>query len=156
MLKEFKEFAIRGNMVDMAVGIIVGAAFGTVVKSLVADIIMPPVGLLLGKVDFSNLFMTLRDGATTAGPYTTLEAARNAGAVTLNYGLFINELIALLIVALAVFVLVKNMNRVRLQFEAEQAAPAPAQPTTKDCPQCYTPIPIKAHRCPNCTSELAL
>ncbi len=154
MLKEFKEFALRGNMVDMAVGIIIGAAFGTVVKSLVADIIMPPIGLLLGKVDISNLFITLRDGAT-AGPYGTLEAAKNAGAVTLNYGVFINEVIALLIVALAVFYMVRSMNRLRKQFEQEQPAVV-AAPTTKECPECSMSIPIKARRCPNCTSALAM
>jgi large conductance mechanosensitive channel len=154
MLKDFKEFALRGNMVDMAVGIIIGAAFGTVVKSLVADIIMPPIGLLLGKVDISNLFITLRDGAT-AGPYGTLEAAKSAGAVTLNYGVFINELIALLIVALAVFYMVRSMNRLRKQFEREQPAVA-AEPTTKECPECSMSIPIKARRCPNCTSALAM
>ncbi|MFZ0426654.1 MAG: large-conductance mechanosensitive channel protein MscL [Acidobacteriota bacterium] len=152
MLKEFKEFAMRGNMVDMAVGIIMGAAFGTVIKSLVSDVIMPPIGLMLGKVDFSNLFVTLRNGAT-AGPYGTLETAREAGAVTLNYGVFLNEVIALVIVALAVFVLVKNMNRLRKEFEEEQPA---AAPTTKDCPECFSSIPIKARRCPHCTSELAV
>ena len=154
MLKEFKEFALRGNMVDMAVGIIIGAAFGTVVKSLVADVIMPPIGLLLGKVDFANLFITLRDGAT-AGPYATLEAAKGAGAVTLNYGVFLNELISLLIVALAVFFMIRGMNRLRKQLEAEQPAVA-AAPTTKDCPECSMAIPIKARRCPNCTSQLVV
>jgi large conductance mechanosensitive channel len=148
MLKEFKEFAVKGNVVDMAVGIIIGGAFGTIVKSLVADVIMPPIGLLLGGVDFSNLFAVLRSG-DPAGPYVALADAEAAGAVTINYGLFVNSVISFLIVAWAVFLLVKGMNRLR----REEEAPAPA-PTTKDCPFCCSSIPINATRCPQCTSEL--
>ena len=149
MLKEFKEFAMRGNVVDMAVGIIIGGAFGTIVKSLVSDVMMPPIGLLLGGVDFSDLFITLKDGAT-AGPYATLVMAQKAGAVTISYGVFINAVISFLIVAFAVFLLIKGLNK--LHREKEQPA---AEPTTKDCPFCYSSIPIKATRCPNCTSELS-
>jgi len=148
MLKEFKEFAMRGNVVDMAVGIIIGGAFGTIVKSLVSDVMMPPIGLLLGGVDFSDLFLTLKDGAP-AGPYATLAAAQTAGAVTISYGLFMNAVISFLIVAFAVFLLIKGINK--LQREKETP---PAEPTTKECPHCYSTIPIKATRCPNCTSEL--
>jgi large conductance mechanosensitive channel len=149
MLKEFKEFAMRGNVVDMAVGIIIGAAFGTIVKSLVSDVIMPPIGLLLGNVDFSNLFVTLKSGAEMAGPYATLVDAQAAGAVTLNYGTFINTIISFVIVAFAVFMLIKSINRLKRKEEA----PA-AKPTTKECPHCFSTIPIKATRCPMCTSEL--
>ncbi|UCD65238.1 MAG: large conductance mechanosensitive channel protein MscL [Candidatus Zixiibacteriota bacterium] len=149
MIKEFKEFAVKGNAFDMAVGIIIGAAFGTIVKSLVADVIMPPIGLLLGDVDFANLFIVLKAGAEAAGPYASLADAQAAGAVTLNYGTFINTIISFLIVAFAVFMLVKNMNR----FKRQQEAP-PAEPTTRDCPRCFTAISIKATRCPNCTTEL--
>jgi large conductance mechanosensitive channel len=124
MLKEFREFAMRGNVVDMAVGIIIGAAFGKIVDSLVKDVIMPPIGLLLGKVDFSNLFLVLRDG-TAAGPYLTVEAAQKAGAVTFNYGLFINTVITFVIVAFAVFVLIRAINRLRRQEEAKPAEPPP-------------------------------
>jgi large conductance mechanosensitive channel len=123
MLKEFKEFAVKGNMLDMAVGIIVGAAFGTVVQSLVKDVIMPPIGLLLGGVDFTNLFITVREGAV-AGPYTTLTAAQDAGAVTINYGLFANAIISFLIVSFAVFLLVRSFNKLKRQEEAAPAAPA--------------------------------
>jgi len=151
MMKEFREFAVKGNVVDMAVGIIIGAAFGTIVKSLVADVIMPPIGLLLGNVDFANLFLVLKDGAQSAAPYATVAEAQAAGAVTLNYGVFINTIISFLIVALAVFVLVKNINRLKRK---EEPAPAP-EPTTKDCPFCLTAVPIKAVRCPNCTSDIA-
>ena len=149
MFKEFKEFAMRGNVVDMAVGIIIGGAFGTIVNSLVSDVIMPPIGLLLGGVDFSDLFITLKQG-TTAGPYATLAAAQAAGAVTIGYGLFLNAVISFLIVAFAVFLLIKGINKLHLQ----QAAPA-AEPTTKECPHCFSTITIKATRCPHCTSELA-
>jgi len=150
MMKEFKEFAVKGNVVDMAVGIIIGAAFGTIVKSLVSDIIMPPIGLLLGNVDFSNLFIILKDGTAGAGAYATIADAQAAGAVTLNYGLFINTVISFLIVAFAIFILVKNINRLKKQEE-----PAPtAAPTTKDCPYCFTSIAINATRCPNCTSNI--
>ncbi len=148
MFKEFKEFAMRGNVVDMAVGIIMGAAFGTIVKSLVSDVIMPPIGLLLGNVDFSNLFLTLKTG-TTAGPFATLAEAQKAGAVTLNYGVFLNTIISFVIVAFAVFLLVRSLNKLKRHEEA----PA-AEPTTKECPQCLSTIPIKARRCAFCTSEL--
>jgi large conductance mechanosensitive channel len=150
MMKEFKEFAVKGNVVDMAVGIIIGAAFGTIVKSLVADVIMPPIGLLLGNADFSNLFVVLKQGAEIAGPYATATDAQAAGAVTINYGMFINTLISFVIVAFAIFILIKNINRLKRK---EEAAPAPA-PTTKECPQCFSTINIKATRCPNCTSSL--
>ncbi len=148
MMKEFREFAVKGNVVDMAVGIIIGAAFGTIVKSLVSDVIMPPIGLLLGNVDFSNLFVVLKQGVPP-GPYAALADANTAGAVTINYGMFINTIISFLIVAFAVFLLIRNINRLKRKEEA----PAPA-PTTKDCPYCYSAVPIKATRCPHCTSEL--
>jgi large conductance mechanosensitive channel len=148
MFKEFKEFAMRGNVVDMAVGIIIGAAFGTIVKSVVDDVIMPPIGLLLGNVDFSDLFITLKQGAA-AGPYATLELAKKAGAVTLNYGAFFNTVISFLIVAFSVFLLVKGMNKLKRQQEAPPAAPA-----TKECPQCLSTIPIKATKCAHCASNL--
>lgn len=148
MLKEFKDFAMRGNVVDMAVGIIIGAAFGSIVTSLVADVIMPPIGLLLGNVDFSNLFFTLKEGAT-AGPYSSVAQAKAAGAVTLNYGLFINAVISFLIVAFAVFMLIRAINKLKRPEEKPAAAPA-----TKECAYCYSAIPIKAVRCPACTSEL--
>jgi len=148
MLKEFKEFAMRGNVVDMAVGIIIGAAFGTIVSSLVADVIMPPIGLALGNVDFSNLFAVLKSGPA-GGPYPTLEAAKAGGAVTLNYGKFINTVISFLIVAFSVFLLVKGMNQLKRKEQA-----APAEPTTKTCPHCQTTIHIKATRCPACTSQV--
>ena len=148
MLKEFKTFAMRGNVVDMAVGIIIGGAFGTIVKSLVSDVIMPPIGLMLGGVDFSDLFLTLKEGAT-AGPYATLASAQAAGAVTISYGLFANAVISFLIVAFAVFLLIKGVNKLQQEKEA-----APAEPTTKECPRCCSVIAIKATRCPHCTSEL--
>ncbi len=148
MLKDFKEFALRGNAVDMAVGIIVGVAFGVVVKSLVDDVIMPPVGLLLGSVDFSNFFLVLKEG-TASGPYLTLAEAKDAGAVTLNYGMFANSVISFLIASFAVFLLVKNINRLKREKEA-----LPPTPTEKDCPYCFVSIPLKATRCPHCTSEL--
>ena len=146
MFKEFKEFAMRGNVVDMAVGIIIGAAFGTIVKSLVSDVIMPPIGLLLGNVDFSNLFVVLKAG-TTAGPYASLADAQAAGAVTINYGFFINTIISFIIVAFAVFMIIKQMNRMKKE------APA-AAPSTKECPFCLSAVPLKATRCPFCTSDL--
>ncbi len=149
MIKEFREFIMRGNVIDMAVGIIIGAAFGTIVNSLVKDVIMPPIGLLLGKVDFSNMFAVLKQGATTPGPYASVAAAQAAGATTLNFGLFVNTIINFLIVGFAIFLLVKGVNQIK------RPKPAPAvAPTTKDCPHCFTQIPIKATRCPNCTSEL--
>ncbi len=148
MLKEFKEFAMRGNVVDMAIGIIIGAAFGSIVTSLVADVIMPPIGLLLGNVDFSNLFVTLRNGAA-AGPYSSVAQAKAAGAVTLNYGLFINAVISFLIVAFAVFILIRAINKLKRPEVKPVEVPA-----TKECAYCYSTIPIKAVRCPACTSEL--
>jgi large conductance mechanosensitive channel len=148
MLKEFKEFAMRGNVVDMAVGIIIGAAFGTIVKSLVADVIMPPIGLLLGGVDFSNLFVILREG-TTAAPYASLVDAQEAGAVTVNYGAFFNTIISFIIVAFAVFMVIRNINRAKKEEEAP-----PPEPTTKECPLCFSTIPIQATRCGFCTSEV--
>jgi len=149
MLKEFKEFALRGNVLDMAVGIIIGAAFGTIVKSLVDDIIMPPIGLLLGDVDFVNLFALLK-GGSPAAPYASLADAQAAGAVTINYGVFINAVISFLIVAFVIFLLIRSMNRMKREEEAP-----PAEPTTKECPYCLSSIPIKASRCAHCTSELA-
>ena len=149
MLKEFKEFAMRGNVVDMAVGIIIGAAFGTIITSLVADVLMPPIGLLLGNIDFANLFIVLKEGAKAAAPYASLAAAKAAGAVTINYGFFINTVISFLIVAFAVFLLVRSVNKLKRQEEAP-----PAVPTTKECPHCVSTIPVKATRCPHCTSEL--
>ncbi len=148
MLKEFKDFAMRGNVVDMAVGIIIGGAFGLIVKSLVADVMMPPLGLLLGGVDFSELFVVVKEG-TTAAPYATLEAAKTAGAVTINYGLFVNTVISFVIVAFAIFMLIRALNKLKREEEA-----APAEPTTKDCTFCCTSVPIKATRCPHCTSQL--
>lgn len=143
MLKEFKEFAMRGNVLDMAVGIIIGAAFGRIITSLVNDIIMPPIGVVLGKVDFSNLFLSL-----SGQQYANLAAAKAAGAATVNYGVFINTVIDFLIVAFVIFLLVRQINR--------WSKPAPAAaPTTKECPYCASSIPIKATRCPNCTSQLA-
>ena len=145
MLKEFKEFAMKGNVLDMAVGIIIGAAFGLIVTSLVNDVIMPPIGLLLGNVDFSNIFAVLKEGKT-AGPYASVAAAKAAGAVTMNVGVFINTIINFVIVAFAIFLVIRNINRFRKQEEAA--------PTSKDCSFCFTKIPIQATRCPNCTSEL--
>jgi large conductance mechanosensitive channel len=147
MFKEFKEFAMRGSVVDMAVGIIIGAAFGAVVKSLVADIIMPPIGLLLGNVDFTNLFITLKAGKV-AGPYASLAAAQEAGAVTLNLGMFINTIVSFVIVAYAIFLIIRGINRLQRAPEAPPAA------LTKECPHCASEIPLKASRCPHCTSEL--
>ncbi len=149
MLKEFKEFALKGNVIDMAIGIIIGAAFGTIVTSIVSDIIMPPIGLALGNVDFANLFILLKEGAKAAGPYASLASAKAAGAVTINYGAFINTLISFIIVAFVVFMLVRSINRLRREKEAP-----PAEPTTKGCPYCLSTVPIKATRCAFCTSEL--
>ena len=150
MLKDFKAFITRGNVVDMAVGIIIGAAFGGIVNSLVKDVLMPPIGLALGKIDFSNLAVVMKQGSP-AGPYATLADAQAAGAVTLNYGLFINTIIGFLIIALVVFFfIIKPIAR----MQAPKKAADPAAPATKECPFCYTAIAIKATRCPNCTSQL--
>jgi large conductance mechanosensitive channel len=149
MWQEFKKFVMRGSVLDMAVGIIIGVAFGTVIKSLVDDIIMPPIGLLLGRVNFSNLFITLGPGR-----YDSLSAAQDAGAATINYGLFINNVISFLIVAFVVFLLVRAVNRLEeaSKRKEEQAA---AEPTTKQCPECLSEIPIGAHRCAFCTAQLS-
>ena len=149
MLKDFKEFAMRGNAVDMAVGIVIGASFGTIIGTLVSDVLMPPIGLLLGNVDFSNLFVVLKEGKTV-GPYATVAAAKGAGAVTLNYGLFLNTVINFLIVAFAIFFLIRGMNSLKKKI----IATPPAAPATKECPHCLSAIPIKATRCGHCTSEL--
>ncbi|HWR57820.1 MAG TPA: large-conductance mechanosensitive channel protein MscL [Thermodesulfovibrionales bacterium] len=148
MFKEFKEFAMKGNMLDMAVGIVIGAAFASIITSLVADVIMPPIGLLLGNVDFSNLFILLKEGKVP-GPYGSLSIAKAAGAVTLNYGAFFNTITSFLIIAFAVFMLIRNINKLKRQQEAP-----PAVPTTKDCPYCLSVIPIKATRCAHCTADL--
>lgn len=153
-LNEFKKFAMRGNVIDMAVGIIIGAAFGKIVDSLVKDIIMPPIGLLLGSVDFSNLFVVLKDAPGHDGPYASLSQAMNAGAVTLNFGNFLNTVISFLIVALAVFLLIKAINELQSRIDSGEDDVKIANPTTKVCPYCFTVIPIKATRCPACTSEL--
>lgn len=148
MWNDFKKFILRGNVLDLAVGVIIGAAFGAVVQSLVKDIIMPPIGLLLGKVNFTNLFLTLRQGSP-GGPYPSLETATAAGAVTINYGVFINTVISLLLVGLAVFLLVRAIERLR-----RKEAPVPPKPAEKLCRYCKTSIPLEAVRCPHCTSEL--
>ena len=150
MWKEFKQFIARGNVIDLAVGVIIGAAFGKIVTSFVNDILMPPIGLLLGGVDFSNLFMVLK-GGTEAGPYASLADAQAAGAVTVNYGVFVNTIISFILVAFAVFLLIRSINRLQRQEEAP-----PAEPTTKECPYCLSSIPIRATRCPHCTSELGM
>jgi large conductance mechanosensitive channel len=150
MLKEFKEFIMRGNVMDMAVGIIIGAAFSAIVNSLVKDIIMPPIGLIFKK-DFTNLFAVLKEGKDVAGPYPTLADAQSAGAVTINYGNFINYVITFLIVAFAIFLMIRAINRMRRATEKPKEA---AAPTTRECPFCLSVIPIKATRCPHCTSEL--
>jgi large conductance mechanosensitive channel len=149
MMKEFKDFAMKGNVVDMAVGIIIGGAFGTIIKSMVDDVLMPPIGLLLGGVDFSNIFVLLKEGGKAAAPYAGVADAKAAGAVTMNFGLFFNAIISFLIVAFAVFLLVRGMNAMRRQQEAP-----PAAPTTRECPFCFSTIAIKASRCPQCTSEI--
>jgi large conductance mechanosensitive channel len=153
MLQDFKAFIMRGTVIDMAVGIIVGIAFGLVVNSLVKDVIMPPIGLALGNVDFTNLFVVLKEGLTP-GPYASLAAAQAAGAVTINYGTFINTVVNLVIIAAAVFFLI--VRPVARMQARKKKAEEPAAPTTKECPYCFTPIPIKASRCPNCTSELKM
>jgi large conductance mechanosensitive channel len=150
-MKDFKAFIMKGNLVDMAVGIVIGVAFGLMINSLVKDIIMPPIGLALGNVDFQNLFAILKEGAVP-GPYASLDAAQKAGAVTINYGVFVNTIINFLIVALILFfVIVRPVARANAR---KAAAVPPAAPNTKECPYCASSIPIKATRCPNCTSEL--
>jgi large conductance mechanosensitive channel len=149
MLKEFKEFAMRGNVIDMAVGIVIGSAFGAIVNSLVNDILMPPLGMILGGIDFSDKFWLLKTGASP-GPYESLLAAQEAGAVTINYGLFINAIVSFIIIAFALFLIIRNINR--LQKTEDETTDL--TPTTKNCPYCFTEIPIKALRCPHCTSEL--
>jgi large conductance mechanosensitive channel len=148
MFKEFRTFVLRGNVMDLAVAVIVGAAFSAIVKSLVDDILMPPIGLLLGRVDFSNLFIVLKAGETP-GPYATLAAAQDAGAVAIRYGVFVNTVIWFVITAFAVFLLIRGVNQLR----RKEAAPA-AAPTTKECPHCLSTVPLRATRCPYCTSEL--
>jgi large conductance mechanosensitive channel len=148
VLAEFKAFVMRGNVLDLAVGIVVGAAFGAVVNSFVNDVLMPPLGWLLGNVDFSNMFAVLKDGKTP-GPYTSLELAKSAGAITWRFGLFINTIVSFVIIAAAVFLVVKVVSRLM-----PKPAPVVAAPTTKTCPFCATEIPLAAKRCPNCTSEL--
>ncbi len=149
LVKELREFIMRGNVIDMAVGIIIGAAFGKIIDSLVKDIIMPPIGLLLGKVDFSNLYWQIAPSDVT---YPTLQAAKEAGAVTMNYGAFINTVISFLIVAFAVFMLIKMMNK--LQSAVCKKEEIVEEATTKECPYCFTTINIKATKCPNCTADL--
>jgi large conductance mechanosensitive channel len=149
MLKEFKEFVVRGNVLDMAVGIIIGAAFGGIVTSFVADVLMPPIGLLLGNIDFSNLFIVLKEGAKVAGPYASLAAAKAAGATSINYGIFINTVVSFLIVAFCIFLLIRSVNQLK-----RKEAVSPAVATTKECPFCLSTVPLKATRCAHCTSEL--
>jgi len=151
MLQDFKAFITRGNVIDLAVGIIIGIAFGAVINSLVKDVIMPPIGLALGNVDFANLFVVLKEGLITPGPYASLADAQAAGAVTINYGLFIITVVNLVIIAAVVFFLiVRPVARMQARKKAEE----PVAPTTKECSYCFTSIPIQATRCPNCTSEL--
>lgn len=144
--KEFREFSVKGNVIDLAVGVIIGASFGKIVSSLVNDIIMPPVGLLLGKVDFSNLFINL-----SKNYYATLSEAKAAGAATINYGVFLNNVLDFLIAAFVVFIVIKQINRLKRQQEAQSAVPS-----NKECPFCFSIISVKAKRCPNCTSELEI
>jgi len=146
MLKEFRDFIMRGNVVDLATAVIIGVAFGAIVSSLVDDMIMPPIGLVLGSVDFSNLFLVLKEGAKSAGPYASLAEAKAAGAVTLNYGLFVTKVVTFLIIAWVVFMIVRAMAKL-------VPRPVPAA-STKDCPFCLSAVPLKATRCPHCTSEL--
>lgn len=157
ILREFKEFSMRGNVVDMAVGIIIGAAFGAITNSLVTDILSPPLGLITGNVDLNNLFVVLREGATAA-PYKTLAEAKAAGAVTLNYGAFVNRIISFFLVALAMFFLIRYINKLKAALESPAdettGVEPPPVPTTKQCPHCLSTIPVKASKCPYCTSEL--
>ncbi|MCE7984392.1 MAG: large conductance mechanosensitive channel protein MscL [Caldilinea sp. CFX5] len=155
MLNEFKKFALRGNVIDLAVGFTVGAAFSTIARSLVDDIIMPVVGLAVSRVEFSDLFLVLKAGEAAPRPYPTLAAAQAAGAVTVNYGIFINNIITFLIVAAAMFLLIRAINRVEERIERELGLAQPAnEPTTKKCPYCISTVPRQATRCPECTSEL--
>ncbi|MDQ2768183.1 MAG: large conductance mechanosensitive channel protein MscL [Gemmatimonadota bacterium] len=149
MLKDFRAFLMRGNVIDLAIGVIIGIAFGAVVKSLVDDVIMPPIGLATGGIDFSNKFVVLKDGAAAAGPYATVAAAKAAGATTLNYGVFVNNVVSFLIVGFCAFLLVRGVNRLM------RANDAPLVVKTKTCPYCSMDIPITATRCPNCTSQLS-
>jgi large conductance mechanosensitive channel len=153
VLKDFRDFIMRGNVLDMAVGIIIGAAFGTIVSSIVKDIIMPPIGLVLGNVDFTNLFAVLKQGAATPGPYASLADAQTAGAVTINYGVFINTVVSFLIIAVVLFFLIRAFVHARTRLEMKKEA-APAL-TTKECPYCLSQVPLKAKKCAFCTSELA-
>jgi large conductance mechanosensitive channel len=148
MFKEFREFALRGNVIDLALAVVIGAAFGAIVQSLVKDVIMPPIGLLAGGADFADLFILLREGATP-GPYATLEDAQAAGAVTVNYGSFFNTIVSFIIIAFAMFLVVKAMNRAKRRQQA-----VPAVPTTKQCPHCRSSIALDASRCAFCTSQL--
>jgi large conductance mechanosensitive channel len=145
MLAEFKKFAVRGNVIDLAIGVIIGGAFGAVVKSIVDDVLMPPIGLLTGGVDFGNKFVVLKEGARQAGPYASLEMASSAGATVLRYGAFLNTLVTFLIVAWVVFLLVRAINRLQ---------PPPAPAATKECPRCLTAVAERATRCPACTSDI--
>jgi len=148
MLKDFKAFILRGNVLDLAVAVVIGAAFGAVVKSFTDDVIMPPIGLALGHIDFSNLFVVLKEGTKAAGPYTTVAQAHDAGAVTLNYGTFINSIVTFLIIALCVFMIVRMVSKL-------SAKPVPPPDNMKSCPRCTLSIPKAASRCPNCTSDVA-
>jgi large conductance mechanosensitive channel len=148
MLKDFRTFILRGNVIDLAIGVIIGVAFGAVVKSLVDDVIMPPIGLATGGIDFSNKFMVLKDGAAAAGPYASVAAAKAAGATTLNYGLFVNNVVSFLIIGFCAFLLVRAVNRL---IHVQEPPPAAK---TKACPYCSMEIPLTATRCPNCTSQL--
>lgn len=150
MIKDFKAFILRGSVVDLAVGVIIGAAFGSIVKSLVDDVLMPPIGLITGGIDFANKFIVLKEGAKAAGPYASLVDAKAAGAVTMNYGLFVNATVTFLIVAACVFIIVRMVAR----LQAPVLTAVPTAPTTKTCAFCATAIPIPAKRCPNCTSQL--
>jgi len=155
MFGEFRKFIMRGNVMDLAVGFVLGAAFTTIVKSLVDDILMPPLGLLLGRTDFSNLYLVVKEGAQ-AGPYATLKMAKEAGAVTINYGMFLNAIVAFVIVGFAMFMIVRSMNRMEAKLEAQfsKEKPKPGDPTDKKCPYCLSTVAYQATRCPACTSQL--
>jgi len=151
-LEEFKTFAMRGNVIDMAVGIIIGAAFGKIVDSMVKDIIMPPLGWLMGKADFSNLYLTMPNSSGEITKYPSLEAAQAAGAVTINYGMFINTIISFIMVAFAVFLLIKCINKLKAAAAAKEQVEEAA--TTKTCPRCFSVIDLKASKCPHCTADI--